>query len=671
MRHKLIIFLLLLSTASADAYAESADFVRFEAAKNLFKKGNVFFNNMQYLAAADYFRKAVQKYSEYHTAREYLARSYKLAGLTDAAQKEWENLHDIYPENVAVLAKIDSLRFSYTVEDEGFDSGRYVFDQAYRSVQFKRFGFRHPLDLALDNEKNLYITSFSSGKLVKIDVNGRGLGISKGDFSSKLYGIDCHDGIIAATDFLNDRFYLLNAGGDIIKRVGSTGSGNGQFHGPEGICFDDGGNIFVVDSANHRVQKFDGDGNYLLQFGKPGEYEEELKNPTDAVCIKGTVYVTDTGNRRIASFDDSGNFIKNIEVPGLEKPRGISKKGDMLLLSDEKKGLLFYNPGTGASSWFSTWDGGRKGFSTLVSSVFDRDDYLYCLDYNRESVYIFSHEKKRYSNLDVEITSVDIKSFPVVAFYVNIRGRDGKPVYGLKASNFLLTEDSAPIAGIYADYLKKVSPSVSVVLCVDRSRANEKNHGEIPWVADFLMKKMKKNDSIKVLNFSGDVWDGSPFDWSRRRTVSALSKKNYGPGRSVGKALYAAISDLLPRVNRRGVLLITDGAVSEDSFAVYSPEDIVRYARSHYIPIFIVSFKEPHPSLAAIARETGGALYRPGNLDGLRSIYGDIKNSEEYRYVLVYSTYKLPAFRGWWSDVKIEVELRGEKGHEWGGYFVP
>ncbi|HPV43744.1 MAG TPA: VWA domain-containing protein, partial [Spirochaetota bacterium] len=150
-----------------------------------------------------------------------------------------------------------------------------------------------------------------------------------------------------------------------------------------------------------------------------------------------------------------------------------------------------------------------------------------------------------------------------------------------------------------------------------------------------------------------------------------LKERDYADGKNIGKALYSAIGDLVPRLNRRGVVLVTDGSVDENSFRNYTPTNIIRFARSHYIPIYIISFKEPHELLRSIASETGGAVFRPRDVDGLRSIYSRIKNSEEYRYVLVYSTFKLRSFAGWWSDVKIEVSHKGQKGIEWGGYFVP
>ncbi|MBN1498236.1 MAG: VWA domain-containing protein [Spirochaetes bacterium] len=649
------------------AFSEIQDMVKFEVAKNYYRQGCAHFNAMRYLASVEFFRKAVKEYPDYYTARDHLARAYKLAGFADAALKEWENLAEISPDNVAVLSKIEGLRFQDAAQERPMDGSEYVEYDAYKSSAYNRYRFKNPVDIAVDTEKNIYITSFSEGSLVKLDTNGRGVFSIKTSISGTLYGVDCHEGKIAVSDFRGDRIFILDANGGVLLRFGASGNGEGKFHGPEGLCFNEKDELYVVDSGNSRVQKFDDSGKFILQFGKKGEYEGELSKPTDVVTFGDRVYVTDTGNKRIACFDDSGNFIKNISGEALDSPRGITRHRDLLLVSDEKKGPVFYRPAENAFAPF----GEGSSLSRAVSSAVDRDGYIYCLDYDRESVVLFSPVQKQYSSMSLEITSVDTASFPVVAFYVNVRNRDGSAVYGLDKTNFTITEDGALITNIYSDYLKRLMPSVSISLCVDRSKNAERYRGDLPWTAEFILQKMRKNDSLEVVNFNRESWVGNRFDWSRRRALKAIRERDYGEGKNIGKALYAAISDLVPRLNRRGVVMITDGSVDGDSFRNYTPENIINYAKSHYIPIYIISFREPDERLRDIAVETGGGLFRPRDVDGLRSIYSRIKNAEEYRYVLVYSTFKLKSFRGWWADVKIEADHKGQKGVEWGGYFVP
>ncbi len=667
----LALILLISMVFPYGTYSQFNNLSQFERAKISFKKGMHYFNRMQYLAAVEFFRKAVSEYPDYYTAREYLARAYKLSGFIDEALKEWQILSDITSDNITIQYKINTIRFRRVRDSYSPELSEFVLSEEHRSSTMGRYRFPKPVDLATDGEKNIYITSFSSGKIIKIDANGNGVSIYNAGIRSKLFGIDIYRDKIAVSDFQKDRVYLMNLNFEDIKIVGDSGNADGNFHGPEGLCFDTRGNIYVVDSGNHRVQKFDAQGNFILKFGEYGDYEGQLNNPTDVVYYRGKIYVTDTGNKRLSCFDDSGNFVKNYIIEGLEKPRGISSGDKMLLVADEGRGLLLYDLESGQSQWPDLWKDKSQGFSKLISSNLDRDGFIYCLDYNYERIFVFSPIATRYTNLDVELTSIDLKKYPVVALYLNVRNRSGNPIYGLKRDNFMIVEDGANISGMSIDYLKDKAPSASIVLCVDRSLGNRAHHNDIPWVSEFILKKMRRNDSIKLLNFNRDHWVGNNFDWSRRRTLRAIRERVYGRGKNIGKALYNSINELLPRINRRAVVMITDGVVNEDSFQSYSVDNIIEFANSHFIPVYIITFKNKAAELIRIANETGGSIFRASELDGMRSIYDRIKNHEEYRYTIVYYSFKMSDLKGWWSDIKVDVKYKGQKGVEWGGYFVP
>lgn len=663
---QLLLFIFLPLAVSST----TADMARFESAKEHFRKGMVFFNSMQYLAAAEHFRNAVSVYPDYLTGREYLARSYRLAGRTESALNEWDSLLAIDGKNHSARMKSETIRYRPSMTGDQGNFSDPVLTSTYNSADFGRFSFSHPVDLAVDAEKNLYIASFASGKIVKIDGNGKAVDYFTPALSGKIYGIFIKDNRIAASDFANNIVYILSTNGKKIMQFGGTGSGEGLFHGPQGVSISDDGHIYVVDSGNSRVQKFTADGKFLLSFGTTGTYEGQLSKPTDVVEAAGEVYVTDTGNSRISCFDRHGNFKWNDRIAGLVSPRGISYDGARLFISDSKKGLLIHNISNGADTWFSGGDD-EGAFSQLYASAADREGNLYCLDYNRQTVFTFSQAKDIYTNLDLEITSVDTSQFPVVAFFLNIRGRDGRPVYGLNSENFTIVEDGALMRGASTDYLKKVSPSVSMVFCVDRSAPNRGNQKETGWAADFILSSMKVNDRVRILNFSSAVEEANRFDWSRRRAMKALKESQYGEGKRVDSALYTAVENLAPAVNRRGIVLFTDGTIADDSFTQYSMDTVIDYARAHYIPVYVISFGEPEQFYRRLAESTGGALYRAHQADSLKKIYEKIKGAEEYRYVAVYSTFKPRAFQGWWSNVKIEIDYRSRRGVEWGGYFVP
>jgi uncharacterized protein (TIGR03663 family) len=91
---------------------------------------------------------------------------------------------------------------------------------------------------------------------------------------------------------------------------GSQGKGEGQFQDPRGIAVDQAGNVYVVDSNNHRIQKFDSSGKFLTQWGSQGPGPGQFQEPWGiAVDAEGYVYVADTWNHRIQKFDAEGNFL--------------------------------------------------------------------------------------------------------------------------------------------------------------------------------------------------------------------------------------------------------------------------------------------------------------------------------------------------------------------------
>lgn len=63
------------------------------------------------------------------------------------------------------------------------------------------------------------------------------------------------------------------------------------------------GNVYVVDSGNHRIQKFDGNGTFLCSFGNRGKTEGQVNFPYGiAVDKEGSVYVVDSGNNRVLKY---------------------------------------------------------------------------------------------------------------------------------------------------------------------------------------------------------------------------------------------------------------------------------------------------------------------------------------------------------------------------------
>lgn len=82
---------------------------------------------------------------------------------------------------------------------------------------------------------------------------------------------------------------------------GEPGNGVGQFHDPTGIAVS-GGEVFVSDSRNGRIQVFSRQGDYRRSIGAPGDGPDQLGRPMILTIHGGELYAADYWNDRISVF---------------------------------------------------------------------------------------------------------------------------------------------------------------------------------------------------------------------------------------------------------------------------------------------------------------------------------------------------------------------------------
>jgi len=128
---------------------------------------------------------------------------------------------------------------------------------------------------------------------------------------------EAKDGTVYVADTQNHRIRAIS-GGSVRTVAGATtakddygmsvgGFQDGPatqalFNQPKGLVVDDGGTIFVADSANGAIRVID-------KSGQVTTLVKGLKAPSDLVLgTKGDLYVTETLNHRILKVDRNGNW---------------------------------------------------------------------------------------------------------------------------------------------------------------------------------------------------------------------------------------------------------------------------------------------------------------------------------------------------------------------------
>ena len=99
--------------------------------------------------------------------------------------------------------------------------------------------------------------------------------------------------------------------GALVKYWGQ----DGLFQNPHTVRFDNGGNLWLVDTGTQTVRKFSLDGKVLMTIGTPGEAgndQTHMNQPNDvAVAGNGDIYVSDGyGNDRVVVFDKNGKYLR-------------------------------------------------------------------------------------------------------------------------------------------------------------------------------------------------------------------------------------------------------------------------------------------------------------------------------------------------------------------------
>jgi NHL repeat len=185
------------------------------------------------------------------------------------------------------------------------------------SIGLRQFNGR-PGGIVVDAAGNVYAADAGSNVVLRFAPGATAGGVAVAGKNEQLnptgIALDAA-GNIYVVDTGNHRVLKYpSGGGNGIVVAGGNGQGSGptQLNGPNGIAVDSAGNVYVADTNNHRVQMFQ-----ARKSGNPnpmgipvaggqgaGSGPDQLNLPNDVkVDNRSMIYVADTGNNRVQRWD--------------------------------------------------------------------------------------------------------------------------------------------------------------------------------------------------------------------------------------------------------------------------------------------------------------------------------------------------------------------------------
>lgn len=166
---------------------------------------------------------------------------------------------------------------------------------------------------AAPSSGNIFIAEAGTGRLVKVDKDGKSL-LEYPKVASPQALACSPQGVLYVVSGNEGRFHAYNHQGLHQFTAGAKGTEAGQLKNPVSIAWDT-ERLYVADPGNKKVSSFNSTGRFVRDIGAWGP--EPLLAPRQvAVDREGNLFVLDVERRRIQIFDPQGVYLGGFGAPG-------------------------------------------------------------------------------------------------------------------------------------------------------------------------------------------------------------------------------------------------------------------------------------------------------------------------------------------------------------------
>ncbi|MFP4113289.1 MAG: hypothetical protein ACOC2Y_02485 [Spirochaetota bacterium] len=611
--------------------------------------------------------------------RYWLGRAYYYGGFEEAALDEWRWVSE-NDGHTAVLDKwVERVELSRGLTTERLGTevspGRYITMVDLAGRQEDVTIFRQPTMIRPRPDGYFYLVSFGSQTVLLFDPNG----VRQQIIDGGLEGLDrpfdvlrLADGSLLVSEFGADRIARINPNGLKVGTFGRRDVADGGLLGPQFLAGDGEGHVYVSDYGNARIAKFTTEGEFLFSFGRPTRGFEGLRSPAGVVVSDGRVYVADSEQAAVFVFDESGNPLGSIRTAQMTSPEGISLFGPGSILVSDRNRLYVVEVESERVSLLTEQNEDRR----FLGAVVDANRNLLATDFRSSSLLFMTASEELYTGLNVEVDFVNATEHPLVYAAVTVTDRNGRPVLGLDATNFRITEDRFPTGDselIYAGYR---SGEAALAVVVDGYRAPAgAGAGEAVRAAMLgLYDSLTPEDRHWVIEAGEQPVVVAQPDTGRLATADAAAAAVQAPeaGR-LDLGIRLGVSQLLGEMGRRALVVVSNGETAPEAFSDYSLAQTAEHLENNHIALWVVYTERnaSNPELDYLVDATGGGslyVYQPR---GVGVLVDEVKSAPSGSYMLAYNSVQDSDFGRRYIPLEVEAYLLERSGRDEVGYFGP
>jgi DNA-binding beta-propeller fold protein YncE len=649
------------------------------AAREEFRLGVHAYNRSAFNEAILSFERALSFRPGEALILDWLGRSYYRSGMEDTALRQWRSAADAYGpssrETLVLASRIEMVRNRRSLFSFLDDDVRYVEAGTFPGLSGDTRIFRQPTTVLPLDDGSVWVVAYGSNEIVRLDVNG----IVRQRQRGPLNGFDRPydmvrglDGRLYLSEFRGGRVSILNSQGEWQGYIGSKGRGEGMFIGPQNLTIDREGYLYVVDFGNKRISKFDPDGVFVLSFGGRSPGSPGLLSPTGIVAREDRIYVADNLAKQIYIFDRNGDYLGIFISEGLRGPESLTLLDDGRILTADANRLLIIDPNSALIRELGLLGNPRV---RIAGARVDGNGNILAANFEGDEVSVMILLDDIAAGLFVQIERVISDNFPRITVELQVQDRRRRPVVGLDARNFLITEEGR-VAGeqnfLGAAYRSEIS-DISVLL--DRSPsalALQQDLGiairDIRAAGSRIISLISAGEQPLRERIEGGGLSLNALSAAARGSVSSYSLRwRFDMG------LRLAATDLLNGAKKRAVVFISSGNLGELAFEQYGLSELAAYLANNGIIFYGVMLggNPPAEEIRYLCEQTGGqvlSLYRP---EGITPVLNGLNSKPVGSYTLSYRTGLSTDFGRAYLPVEAEVYLMERSGRDATGYFPP